>query len=154
IPNFKNISPEYKNLPHDPEQRYSVPWMAGTVGIVINTERVKDEVKGYRDVFQKRYAGRIVALNDPREMVTWALATQGIGVNDVTRQNLEKVRPLLARWIPLVKVFDSDSPKTALLNGDVDLGVVWSGEAALLYREQPKFRYVLPEEGAHRFIDS
>ena len=65
------------------------------------------------------------------------------------------MRPVLAKWLPLVKVYDSDSPKTALLNGDVDLGVVWSGEAAILIKEQPeKFEYVLPEEGAHMFIDS
>jgi spermidine/putrescine transport system substrate-binding protein len=54
-----------------------------------------------------------------------------------------------------VRVYDSDSPKTALLNGDVDLGVVWSGEAAILLREKPgRFRYVLPREGTHMFIDS
>ncbi len=65
------------------------------------------------------------------------------------------MRPVLAKWLPLVKVYDSDSPKTALLNGDVDLGVVWSGEAAILIKEQPgKFAYVLPKEGAHMFIDS
>jgi spermidine/putrescine transport system substrate-binding protein len=52
-----------------------------------------------------------------------------------------------------VKVFDSDSPKTALLNGDVDLGIVWSGEGALLWNENKKFKYVIPAEGAHRFID-
>jgi spermidine/putrescine transport system substrate-binding protein len=56
--------------------------------------------------------------------------------------------------LPQIKVYDSDSPKTALLNGDVDVGIVWSGEAALLYRENQKFAYVLPAEGAHLFIDS
>jgi spermidine/putrescine transport system permease protein len=65
------------------------------------------------------------------------------------------VRPVLANWLPQIKVFDSDSPKTALLAGDVDLGVVWSGEGAILYRDDPKkFRWVLPVEGCHLFIDS
>ncbi|MEW6270805.1 MAG: spermidine/putrescine ABC transporter substrate-binding protein [Thermodesulfobacteriota bacterium] len=154
IPNFANVGAEYKNRPHDPEQRYTVPWMAGTVGIVVNTERVRDDVEGYRDVFQDKFKGRIVVLDDPREMVSWALATLSIPINDVNAGTLARVRPLLARWIPLVKVFDSDSPKTALLNGDVDLGIVWSGEAALLHNEHPKFRYVLPKEGAHEFVDS
>ena len=54
----------------------------------------------------------------------------------------------------MVKVFDSDSPKTALLGGDVDLGIVWSGEAALLHQENPKFKYILPSEGTHMFVDS
>ncbi len=52
-----------------------------------------------------------------------------------------------------MKVYDSDSPKTALLGGDVDLGIVWGGEAAILYAEDKKFKYILPAEGAHRFID-
>jgi len=53
-----------------------------------------------------------------------------------------------------VKVFDSDSAKTALLNGDVDIGIVWSGEAAICWNENKKFHYVLPVEGAHMFVDS
>ena len=154
IPNYKNLAPDFRKLPYDPEQKYSIPWMGGTVGIVVNTEKVTDPIQGYGDVFQDKYSGRIVILDDPREIVTWAMATLGIPPNDVTPENLAKVKPILEKWLPLVKVYDSDSPKTALLNGDVDLGIVWSGEAALLYNEDPKFKYVLPKEGAHRFIDS
>jgi spermidine/putrescine transport system substrate-binding protein len=154
VPNYANIGSQYKYLPHDPQNQYSIPWMAGTVGIVVNTDKVKDDIKGYKDVFQEKYRGRIVVLDDPREIVSWALATLGKGPNDVTPENLEAVKPILQQWLPLVKVYDSDSPKTALLNGDVDIGVVWSGEAALLYDEDPKFKYILPSEGAHQFIDS
>jgi spermidine/putrescine transport system substrate-binding protein len=153
VPNIANIGPQYLHLPHDAEQKYTVPWMAGSVGIVLNTDRVHDDITSYADVFQEKYRGRIVVLNDPREMVSWALAAIGKDANDVTPDTLEQVKPILRRWMALVKVFDSDSPKTALLNGDVDLGIVWSGEAALLYRENPKFRYVLPQ-GAHGFVDS
>ena len=154
VPNYANIAKQYKDLPHDPQNQYSIPWMVGTVGIVVNTDEVKDDIKGYKDVFQEKYRGRIVVLDDPREIVSWALATIGKGPNDVTPENLEAIKPILAKWLPLVKVYDSDSPKTALLNGDVDIGVVWSGEAALLYNEDKKFKYVLPSEGAHQFIDS
>ncbi|MDZ4787316.1 MAG: spermidine/putrescine ABC transporter substrate-binding protein [Blastochloris sp.] len=154
IPNIKNIAPEYTNLAHDPGFKYSVPWMSGSVGIVVNTEKITDPVTGYADFFQEKHKGRIVVLNDNREMVSWVLNTLGLSINDVSPANLEKVRPILAGWIKMVKVFDSDSPKTALLNGDVDLGIVWSGEAAILYKENKKFKYTLPKEGAHRFIDS
>jgi spermidine/putrescine transport system permease protein len=154
IPNIKNIGPEFKNLAHDPEQKYSVPWLTGTVGIVVDTSKVKDPIKGYKDVFQAKYKGRIVTLTDNREMVTWALAANGLPPNDVTAESLAKIKPMLAEWIKLIKVFDSDSPKTAFLNGDVDLGVIWSGEAALLYAKDKKYQYILPAEGAHMFIDS
>jgi spermidine/putrescine transport system substrate-binding protein len=153
LSNLKNIAPAFLHRPHDPESKYTVPYMSGTVGIVVNTDRVKEPIAGYRDVFQPKYKNRIVVLNDNREIVTWALYTVGLPINRITPQALATVRPVIAGWIDLVKVFDSDSPKTALLNGDVDLGVVWSGEAALLWKENKKFRYVIPAEGAHQFID-
>lgn len=153
IPNFKNIGQEFKGFPFDPENKYSIPYMTGSVGIVVNTDKVKDDIKGYKDVFQPKFKDRIVVLNDNREIVSWALSTAGIDINDVTPATIEKIKPLLKEWLPLVKVYDSDSPKTALLNGDVDLGIVWGGEAAILYNQDKKFKYILPVEGAHRFID-
>jgi spermidine/putrescine transport system substrate-binding protein len=154
IPNIKNIDPKYLRMPHDPEGKFTVPWMVGSVGIVVNTAKVKDPIKGYQDVFSGKYKKRIVVLNDAREIVSWALNAQGLPINEITPENLEKVKPALKTWLPQVKVYDSDSPKTALLNGDVDLGIVWSGEAAILYKKNKKFSYILPAEGAHQFIDS
>lgn len=153
LKNLANLAPEFLKLPHDPEQRFTVPYMTGTVGIVVNTEKVKEPIRGYRDVFQPKFRNRIVVVNDNREIVSWALVTLGLDQNAITPANLAKARPLVAEWIKLVKVFDSDSPKTPLLNGDVDLGVVWSGEAAKLIQANPKFTYVLPAEGYHPFVD-
>ncbi|AOS46222.1 Spermidine/putrescine-binding periplasmic protein precursor [Lacunisphaera limnophila] len=153
LPNFKNLSPEFLGQVHDPKDEYTVPYMSGTVGIVVNTAVVKDDIKGYKDVFQAKFKNRLVVLDDNREIVTWALYASGLPVNEINPTSLAKVRPLVSEWVKLVKVFDSGSPKTALLNGDVDIGIVWSGEAALLWKEDQKFKYVLPAEGAHRFID-
>ncbi len=155
LSNLGNIGPEYYGLAHDPELTHSVPYMQGTVGIVVNTEKIKEPIASYADVFQAKHKGRIVVLDDSREVVGWALASQGLDANDVAPENLAKAKPVLAKWLPLVKVYDSDSPKTALLNGDVDLGVVWSGEGAILINEGgAKFTYMLPSDGAHMFIDS
>lgn len=153
LKNLKNIAPEFVNLPHDPGLKFTVPYMTGTVGIVVNTAKVKEPIRGYRDLFQPKFKNRIVVVNDNREIVSWALVTLGIDQNSITAANLAKARPLVAEWVRLVKVFDSDSPKTPLLNGDVDLGVVWSGEAAKLINENKKFAYVLPAEGCHPFVD-
>ena len=153
LPHLGNILPEFLHMAHDPTQSYTVPYMTGTVGIVVNTDVVKEPILGFGDVFQPRHAGRIVVLNDNRELVTWALYSLGLHANDLTAENIARAKPILARWFKLVRVFDSDSPKTELLNGDVDIGVVWSGEAALLYQESPKFKYIIPAEGVHEFVD-
>ena len=154
VPNIKNIDPKFLSMSFDPGNKFSVPFMAGTVGIVINTETVTDDIKTFNDVFQEKYKGRIVVLDDAREIVTWGLLSMGIPVNDMSDANLDKVKPVLTKWLPLIKVYDSDSPKTALLNGDVDLGVVWGGEGAILLNENKKFKWVIPAEGTHLFIDS
>lgn len=154
VPNVQNLDPTLRKLPTDPEEQFSLPWMVGTVGIVINTETVKDDIKGYKDVFQPKFKNRIVVLNDNREIVSWVLNTLGLPINTIDTAALDKAKPFVAEWVKLIRVYDSDSPKTALLNGDVDIGVVWSGEAALCWRENKKFKYVLPIEGAHRFVDS
>ncbi len=155
VPNAKNIAPEFTSLPFDPGNKYSIPWMAGTVGIVVNTEMVTDPVESYDDVFQEKYAGKIVVLDDAREITSWALESLDIPVNEVTDENLAKAKTVLEKWLPMVKVYDSDSPKTALLNGDVAVGIVWSGEGAILLNEAPdKFKWTLPAEGAHLFVDS
>ena len=154
IPNLKNLAPEFREMPFDPGNKYSVPWLSGFVGITYNAETVPGPVVGYSDVFTANNAGRIVTLDDSRELVSWAMAASGLPINDVTDENLEKIKPMLRDWMSKIKVFDSDSPKTSLGNGDVDLGVVWSGEAAILFNENPKFQWVLPAEGFHMFVDN
>jgi len=118
------------------------------------TDLIKDDIKSFADVFKPDNKGKIVVLDDAREITAWALLSQGLPINDMSDANLDKVKPVLANWIPLVKVFDSDSPKTALLNGDVAMGVVWGGEGAILLQSNPKFRWIIPAEGTHLFIDS
>jgi spermidine/putrescine transport system permease protein len=154
IPNARYLDPKFRKFAHDPDGQFSVPWLAGTLGIVVNTERVKEPIREWTDVFNGKYSGRIVVVNDAREMVAWALASLGLPITNVSDSALSRVEPVLKKWLPQVKVFDSDSPKTAMLNGDADIGIVWSGEAALLWQKDRKFRYILPEQGAHMFVDS
>jgi spermidine/putrescine-binding protein len=156
IPNLKNIAPQFLDKSFDPGNKYSVPWMAGTVGIMVNTELVQDEIKSYKDVFQEKFKGKIITLDDARELVSWALASQGLDVNDVTPENLQKARAVLETWIPLIAAYDSTSPKDALLKGNVAIGVIWNGEGGYILRDDNsgKFKWILPEDGTHLFIDS
>jgi spermidine/putrescine transport system substrate-binding protein len=154
LPNLHHLDPQFRTLPHDPEGKYSVPWMAGTVGIVVNTEAVKEPIRTWADVFSGKYRGKIVAVNDQREMVAWALASLGMPITQIDNDSLARTEPVLRQWLPQISVFDSDSPHIALLDGRAVIGIVWSGEAALLWQKDRKFQYVLPKEGAHMFLDS
>ena len=100
IANMKNLASEFTNMSFDPGNKYSVPYMAGTVGIVVNTGLVQDDIKGYNDVFQEKFAKNIVVLDDAREIVSWGLESLGIPVNEVSDENLAKVNRCWRRWLP------------------------------------------------------
>lgn len=142
-----HFDPNYLNQAFDPGNEYTVPYQAGTDAIIVNTEKVKEPVTAFADLWRPEFARRIVSVDDSRTVIGITLLTLGYDINTKDPAQLEEARVKLARLIPNIKVFDSDSPKTALIGGDVDLGIVWTGEAALAKQENPAFEYVYPVEG-------
>ena len=149
-----NIDSGYKDLPFDPGNVYTIPYMAGTDAIVYNADRVPNPPTSWEDLWNPDYAGRLVLLDDPRVVIGFTLLTLGYDLNTKDPQQLEEAKTKLLELIPNVKLFDSDSPKTALIAGDVDLGNVWNGEAFTAQQEDPAFQYVFPSEGTILWQDN
>jgi spermidine/putrescine-binding protein len=149
-----NIDPGYLDLPFDPGNQYTIPYMAGTDAIVYNADRVPNPPTSWADLWNPDFAGRIVLLDDPRVVIGFTLLTLGYDLNTKDPAQLEEAKQKLAELIPNVKLFDSDSPKTALIAGDVDLGNVWNGEAFTAQLEDPAFQYVFPTEGTILWQDN
>jgi spermidine/putrescine transport system permease protein len=154
LPNMKNLDPDFLNHDFDPGNRYSVPYMWGTLGIAVNTDRVKEKITAWKDLWDPKYRGRVVVPDDSREMIGVALQVLGKSRNSTNSSDLQAAKELLLKLKPSIKAFDSDSPKSLLLSGEVWLGIVWSGEAALANMENPKITYVLPEEGGGIWMDN
>jgi len=149
-----NIDSGYKDLPFDPGNEYTIPYMSGTDAIVFNADRVPNPPASWEDLWKPDYAGRLVLLDDPRVVIGFTLLTLGYDLNTKDPQQLEEAKAKLLELIPNVKLFDSDSPKTALIAGDVDLGNVWNGEAFTAQQEDPAFQYVFPTEGTILWQDN
>ena len=97
---------------------------------------------------ERRAAQTAVGVGCPGATMTCAMIAQGIPINDVTPENLSKVRPVLQQWVKLIKKYDSENPKTELQQGNVDIGIIASGDSALLIAGDKRFKFVVPEEGA------
>jgi spermidine/putrescine-binding protein len=147
MPNMKNFDEGWMNQDFDPGNKYSVPYLAGTDAIVVNTATVENIPTSWADLWKPEYADRMVFLDDSRAIIGLTLVTLGYDPNTTDPAQLEEAKTKLAELIPNVKVFDSDSPKTALIAGDVDLGVVWTGEAFIANQENPDIQYIYPSEG-------
>ena len=147
MPNMKNFDAGWMNQDFDPGNEYSVPYLAGTDAIVVNTAAVENVPQSWDDLWKPEYAGRMVFIDDSRAVIGLTLVTLGYDPNTTDPGQLEEAKNKLAELIPNIKVFDSDSPKTALIAGDVDLGMVWTGEAFIANQENPDIQYIYPTEG-------
>ena len=154
LPNLGNFDSHYLNFAFDPGNEYTLPYQAGTDAIVVNTETVPNPPKSWADLWKPEYAGRMVFLDDSRAVIGMTLLTLGYDVNTKDQAQLEEAKAKLAELVPNVKLFDSDSPKSALIAGDVDLGLTWTGEAFLAQQEKPSIQYVYPTEGALLWQDN
>ncbi len=154
LPALKNFNPNYLNLPFDPGNKYTIPYQAGTEGIVVNTDTVENIPQSWADLWKPEYAGRMVFLDESRTIIGVVLLTLGYSINTTDPVQLDEAKEKLAELVPGVKLFDSDSPKTALIAGDVDLGITWTAEALLAQQENPAIQYIYPTEGALLWQDN
>lgn len=143
--NIKNLDAGFVSAYGD-TINHIVPYQMGTQAIVYNSETVANPPKSWADLWKPEYKGRIVAVDDNRVIIGMALLTLGYSVNSTDESQLEEAKQKLVELMPNIRVFDSDSPKTPLLAGDVDLGIVWNGEAFLRGNKFQKHVRYVPNE--------
>ena len=153
LPNIKNLDAVLVTGTYGNSVDYLVPYQMGTQAIVYNSKTVKDPPAAWADLWRADYKGRIVAVDDNRVIIGMTLLALGYDANSSDKAQLAEVKQKLIELMPNIRVFDSDSPKTPLLTGEVDLGIVWNGEAFLAQQENPDFKYVFPAEGSIIFYD-
>jgi spermidine/putrescine-binding protein len=154
IPNFKNLDPGKTNLEYDPGNKYTVPYQWGTSCLVVDTGKVTRPITKWADLWDPEFKDKVVLLDDEREVLGMVLSVLGYDKNSTDPAQLDAAKQKFIELKPNVKLFDSDSPKTALLAGDVWLGQTWNGEAALAHQENPDIAYIIPEEGCTVWYDN
>jgi spermidine/putrescine-binding protein len=154
IPNFANIDARFKNPPFDPGNLYTVPYQWGTTGILYDPAVVPFEPTRWVNLWDPAFANRLVALDDEREIIGVALHVLGYDMNSTDAQQLEEAKQKLLELMPNIRLFDSDSPESAILSGEAWAGIVWNGNASLGYAENPDLKYICPEEGCTIWYDN
>ena len=96
IPNFSYIDERFQNLSYDPENRYTVPYAWGTVGIIYNTAVVGEEVTSWGALYDDRYAGNVLLINNSRDAIGEALIYLGYSVNTTDEDQIREAFALVA----------------------------------------------------------
>lgn len=154
IPNIKEMSKEYLDLEMDPGNKYSVPYMFGTVGIIYNTDYVDEDVDSFDILWNEKYANEIFMFNTYRDTFGVALKKLGYSLNTTNEKEIEEAKQLLLKQKPLVKKYESDLGTELIQSGETYVNMIWSGEGLNLQDEYPNLKYIVPKEGANFWIDS
>jgi spermidine/putrescine transport system permease protein len=153
LPHLANVDPRFLDRPFDPGNRYSVPYLWGTCGIGYNRRRA-GEVDSWAALWDPRFRGRILMVDDPRETLGAALLWRGVSLNTTDPVALRAAQRLLLEQKPLVRTYDSGNYDDVLLSGDVWLAQGWSGQFAKVMDQDPDLAYSIPKEGVSLFIDA
>lgn len=150
VPNFKNISPNFRNLAHDPQNKHTVPYSWGTTGLVVRSDLIAEPVTSWADMWDPRYRGQVANWETtPRYTLGAALKSLGYSVNSEDPAELEAALEHLLELKPgsIWLGGDSHTPAPLLGSGEVVMALGWSEDVWLAQEESDAIAYALPQEG-------
>ena len=154
VPNYQYIDEKFKNLAYDPENKYSVPYMRGTVGILYNKTMVDEPIDSWTVLWDKKYEKQILMLDSQRDSIGITLKMLGYSLNTKNPDELEEAKNALIQQKPLVLAYVGDEVKDKMVSGEAAMAIVWSGDAVYMKRENPDLEYVIPKEGSNLWFDA
>lgn len=156
IPNLKNIGQQYfeQSKEFDPENKYSVPYCFGTVGILYNKTMVSGPIDSWSVLWDEQYADNILMQDSVRDAFMVALKLNGYSMNTLDETELQAAKNSLIEQKPLVQAYVIDQVRDKMIGDEAAIGVIYSGEAIYTQLENPDLEYVIPKEGSNIWIDS
>lgn len=166
VPNLDQIDPTYLEMSKsfDPENKYSVPYTWGTVGILYNTKRLEelgmDVPTKWSDLWDERLDGEILMQDSVRDAFMVALKKDGYSMNSDNEDELQQAKQDLIDQKPLVQAYVIDQVRDKMIGGEAAISVIYSGEMLYIQNEVKDLgldydlKYVIPEEGTNLWIDS
>ena len=155
IPNFQYIDKDFKNPDYDPENKYSVPYTWGLVGLFYNTDYVTaEEAQSWSLLWDEKYAGKILMFDNSRDSFGIAMRLLGYSFNTEDEQQWREAADLLVQQAPLVQSYAMDQIFQKMESGEAWIAPYYSGDAAILVEENDNIAFSVPEEGTNYFVDA
>lgn len=155
VPNIQHIGTQYLESAKgfDPENKFSVPYCWGTVGICYNKTMVDEEVNSWSILFDEKYDGKILMQASVRDAYCVALSYLGYSINTMNEDELKEATELLIEQKPIVQAYVVDQVRDKMIKNAAALSVIYSGEAIYMQEENSDLEYVVPDEGSNVWID-
>ncbi|HEX5432289.1 MAG TPA: spermidine/putrescine ABC transporter substrate-binding protein [Bryobacteraceae bacterium] len=154
LPNLNALDASFRHPPWDPGLQWSVPYMWGVTGIVYQRS-VDPPVTAWRDLWDRRLAGKITMLDDPPEVLGACLKMLGYSLNSSHPDELRKAQRQAIAQKPLLQAYLNAEVRDQLVAEDVAAAQAWAVTAAQAMEAAPsRLAFAFPAEGFARFADT
>jgi spermidine/putrescine transport system substrate-binding protein len=155
IPNYKYVEEAYKNTAYDPENKYSVPYTWGCVGVIYNTKYVdKADTGSWNLLWNEKYSGKILMFDNLRDAFGIAELSLGLDINTEDSAELQSAADLLIKQKPLVQSYVMDQIYSKMEREEAYIAPYYAGDYLLMAQENENLAFYYPEEGFNMFIDA
>lgn len=154
LPNYKYVCEDYKDMYYDPDNEYSVPYNVGMVGLIYNTKMVEEKPTSWRALWDERYAGKILMIDNPRDAFAIPQKILGYSLNSTDEKQLSDAAQMLIEQKPLLQGYVMDEIFNKMESGEAAMVPYYVGDFVLMKQINPDLDFVYPEEGVNIFVDS
>ena len=156
IPNFKYIMDNFRNQAYDPENKYSVPYTWGTVGIIYDTTMIdmNEEDIDWDLLWNEDYADQILMFDNPRDAFAISEIMLGYSINTEDSEELTDAAEKLKKQKNIVQGYVMDEIFDKMGAGEALIAPYYAGDALTIMEENEDLNFVVPKSGTNLFIDA
>ena len=156
IPNYALIDSQYKSLSFDPENKYTVPYTWGTLGIIYNKTMVDSPITSWSAMFDPQYAGNVLMIRNSRDAFGAALLYLGYDLNTTDETQIQEAYQLLAdaKNNGVYQAFVMDEVFQKMEGGNAAIAMYYAGDYLTMLENNPDLAFVVPDEGSNWFVDA
>ncbi len=154
LPNYHYIDEKYKGMYYDPDDRFSVPYNVGMVGLIYNTKMVEGTPDSWTIMWDEQYAGKILMIDNPRDAMAIPQKILGYSFNDPDLKQLDDVAQMLIDQKPLLQSYVMDEVFNKMESGEAAMVPYYVGDYIIMSEVNPDLAFVYPKEGVNIFVDA
>lgn len=155
LSNYKNLNPAFTHPDYDPTGEYNIPWVWGLTGIFVNRQYYPhDKIEKWTDLWSPKYRDSLLLLDDPREVFNIGLMTLGYNPNNNNLQQLQAAYKNLVALLPNIRLYNSSSVPSILIDEDATIGMAWNADAYKASVQNPNIEFIYPKDRFVIWVDA
>ncbi|MBO7302939.1 MAG: extracellular solute-binding protein [Clostridia bacterium] len=160
IPNYeKSITEDFRGLYYDPENKYSVPYTYGMIGVIYNASVVPEDepnIGSWDLMWDPDYKGQILQYNNSRDAFGTAFYKNGWDVNTDDKAVWDNALVELQEQFPILQNYVMDEIYNNMENGEAAIASYYAGDYFTMVDNQAEgvdLQFYYPEN-TNIFVDA